>query len=307
MQKATHINVGLTTSLLLLIKTATFNIFYVFYLIISLFQDLDHPQGTLARKLKVTLPFKHRGFSHTLLFILITQGLINLGLIFGLNIHLSSSDQLVLFVLLHAHLFADIWTVSGFPYLYPFYKWDIKIPWISIFKTGTNGEYFFNFVVTGINIFLIYFIIKTGLIQKLSESVQATQEMVLSSQKFLIVTLVLFLIFGIHLISVELKNLKRDTVTLGKTIFSMILTLTLTVVSVVTVSLLVQHFIFPEIDILYFGLGSIVITIFSAFALFNKHLEFISKSAGYLINIWVLVVFFILTFNVFGLSDYLIK
>lgn len=307
MQKATHINVGLTTSLLLLIKTLNFNIFYVFYLIISLFQDLDHPQGTLARKLGFTLPFKHRGFSHTLLFILIVQGLINAALFFWLDIKLTNVDQIILFVLLHAHLLADIWTVSGFPYLYPFYKWDIKIPGISIFKTGTNGEYFFNFVITALNIWLIYFIIKSQLLTKLVESVKSTQDLVLSSPKFLIVTLILFIIFGIHLISVELKNLKRDTVRLGKTIFSMLLTLTLTIVSVVTVSLLIQHFIFPEIDVLYFLLGSIVVTIFSAFALFNKHLEFISKSSGYLVNAAVLVVFFILTFNVFGVSDYLLK
>lgn len=82
MQKATHINVGLTTSLSLLIQTATFNIFFVFYIIFALIQDWDHAQGSLAQKFGISLPFKHRGFTHTLLFILLAQIGINLGFIF---------------------------------------------------------------------------------------------------------------------------------------------------------------------------------------------------------------------------------
>lgn len=307
MQKATHINVGLTTTLLLIIKTTIYSIFYIFYIIFALIQDWDHSQGSLAQKFGISLPFKHRGFTHTLLFILLAQLGINLGFIYLGNLTLTFKDQIILFFLLHSHLFADIWTVWGIPYLWPIYKKPITIPGISQFTTGTNGEYFFNLVITGINIFLIYYIISSEILQKIAKTIESTQTLVLSSPKFFFGTLILFFIFGIHLISTEIKEVSKNTIKLGKTIFKMILTLIITFISIIIVSFLIQHFIFPEINIMYFIIWTILLTIFSVFVLFNKHLEFISKSSSYIVNIVILAIFFILTFNVLNLSQYLIK
>lgn len=303
MQKATHINVWLTTTLLLIINTLSFNIFVLFYYIISLIQDADHWQGTFAKKFWFSLPFKHRGFTHTLLFIILLQGLINLLFTFWLWIPLLLLDNIFLFILLHAHLFADIFTVSWLPYLWPFYNWNIKIPWISIFRTWTNWEYFFNFVITLINIFLIYLFISGDYINRISWILE-TQNLITSSPLGIIITFILFILFSYHLVKVEFKNLKKDTKELWKKVINMIFNLIFTWLFLFISSIALQHFVFPIYDLIYFLWWAFLLTLTSWIIMFNKHLEFISKTGSYLINILVIIFIFLISFNIFWITKY---
>jgi len=307
MQKATHINVWLTTVLATIIKTATFNIFYSFYLFFSLLPDLDHNKSSLTKKIWFSLPFKHRWFSHTLLFIIIIQWLINLGFYFWLWIKIELIDQLVLFVLLHSHLLADIFTVSGLPYLYPFYSKSIKVPWVSIFSTWKNWEYFFNLAITWINLFLIYWIFSKDILTILNDSIVKTQEFATSSWTVIWIFSFVFFLLWFHLISSEIKNAKKDISKLWKTFSSMVIKTLISFVVLFLLGVILHYQVFPEISLISFFLWTVVLTIISLFVLFTKHLEFISKSSWYLINIFALIVITILTFNPLNISNYLLN
>lgn len=308
MQKSTHINIWLTTTLWLIYATATFNIFFLYYYFISLIPDLDHNRWTLTSKLWFSLPFRHRWFTHTLLFILILQGVINISFYFlytkfWIGNVLTIEDNKILFILLHAHLFADIFTVSWIPYLYPFIKKSIKIPWISIFSTWKTGEYFFNIVVSIINILLLYLIYKSWILTNLNW-LKKTQEFILTNNLVSWIILITFIILGAHLISYEIKKIWKDTKNSIKKIWKMFINLVWTIVFLSIIWIGINYYI-PTIDIIFILLWIISLTIVSFVVQFNKHIELLSKTTWYILNIFVLLVIFLMSFNIINFNNFM--
>jgi len=303
MIKSTHINVWLTTSLLLIINTLTFNIFFIFYMIFSLFADLDHWQWSLNKKLKIKLPFKHRGFSHTLLFQIIITWLV--GYLFtSLGYEVTKIDYLIIFWLLLSHLLADIFTVSWFPFFWPLFKKRITIPWISVIKTSTKGEFIFNLLVTFFNLYLLFYIFSKGFYHQITW-IDKTSNFVTSSIWIEIGIFIAFFLFWYHIISSEIKNLKHDTKRLWKKFLQISKNLVIWFIILSVISYLLQNNLFKDIPLLNFILGSIILVIIQWIALFYKDIEFISKSSWYLVNIIVLIWYIFITFNFFWYSNYI--
>lgn len=180
MWRPTHINMTISLAIMLFLHTNVLYLFYIFTPFFAILPDLDHHRGYAKNKLWVRLPFKHRGFTHTLLFILLTILIINVwGFYFATDIISNDwfllqnffnymlvekwSSNLILFILLHWHLIGDFLTPEGVPYLYPIIKKRFAIP---ITKTSAEpgkynitGEMYINFFFTIFNLAAIWYII----------------------------------------------------------------------------------------------------------------------------------------------------
>lgn len=296
MQKATHINVGLTVTLGLILAYSRFDILFPFYVLIALLPDLDHGQSTLNKKFGIKLPFKHRGFTHTLLFIILCVVLLALLFYAVITwIQLDKTQLLIWFILFHSHILWDLFTVSWIPYFWPVFK-NFRIPWISIIKTGTSWEWFFNLWISGLNIWLIYFLLQNEIWKNegFINSVKIVNSIVAESPTTLFVTLGLFLFLVVHLISSELKNVKKDITNLWAyftSLFSVVLSVTV-IVWLIWFAL-VKLTTFP---LEYVYIGSVVAIAWTTFIKLYQNIEFVSKSFGYIINFIALAIFTILMF-----------
>lgn len=112
----------------------------------SLFADIDHPKSWIANKVSVigsiiSSLFKHRGFLHTPLFVLITWALIS----YAIPIWLYRSVELCRVILfckgfipgMLSHLILDTLNVQGIMWLFPISTKRLHI--LSI-RTGGVGE-----------------------------------------------------------------------------------------------------------------------------------------------------------------------
>ncbi|MDO5707603.1 MAG: metal-dependent hydrolase [Andreesenia angusta] len=128
----------------------------------SALPDIDHPGSLLARKLNIfgkliSKIFSHRGFTHSLLFIII---LIIIKNIFK-NYFDYPDSQLFEFGFLgiivgsSMHIFMDLFVGNGTKLLFPIYKKKI---YISKIKSGTKLEAFFiKLVLIVLCILLLYY------------------------------------------------------------------------------------------------------------------------------------------------------
>lgn len=181
MMRATHVNQTLTVWLLILINTMTFSIYLFFAPIIALIADADHHASFLTRFLKFKMPFKHRWFTHTLVFVLLMMFLFNVILFTYQNFDIilnkwnpftwdtisafldwQKINNMYLFILFHGHLLWDFFTTRWIPYFYPIFKWSVWIPLFSCWEWknwNITGEMYVNFLHSVMNIWLLSFII----------------------------------------------------------------------------------------------------------------------------------------------------
>ena len=173
MLRSTHVNQTLTVWLATVILSMNFSIVMFFLPILAIIQDWDHHAGFMRKYFKIKLPFKHRGFTHTLLFILLLIIIINLVEYLILNwwnfnkemiltfINENKTQNIFLFILLHGHLLGDFLTKRGIPYFFPLFNKNI---WLGLFSTHNSkdgkstGEMKLNFVHSIINIILLWYI-----------------------------------------------------------------------------------------------------------------------------------------------------
>jgi len=174
MLRSTHVNMTLTVWLSTMIMSSSFSLHLFFVWIYAILQDSDHHAWFFKNTFWFSLPFKHRWFTHTLLFILLVMLLINISIfshkmwydvtqILSMDnirnyIEGAKIDNMFLLLLLHWHLLWDFLTQRWIPYLWPFFKWNI---WLGIFTTGEKtgwdltGEMVLNFLFSIINIGLL--------------------------------------------------------------------------------------------------------------------------------------------------------
>lgn len=304
MQKATHINVGLTTTLVSLLTLSQFNIFVIFYVLWSLLPDLDHWQSVLNRKFGIKLPFGHRWFTHTLLFIVLMCWLLNLIAHYAW-ITLTNKDQILIFILLHSHILADVFTVSSVPYLWPLIKQPIVIPWVSIFKTWTNGEFIFNLIVSIVNLCLVVYVLFGWVLTRMKDSIIQTQHFVSSSSTTLVTTGIIFILLVIYVIWGEIRSTKKYINTIGDTFIGLLsVFLTSVVISGIIGWGIIKTTSFnPQWVIL--GISTVVII--SLLIKLNKHIEFLSKSLGYLLTTFFISFLTLITFNPLNMWNRIIE
>lgn len=156
MLKASHVNVGATVALSSVIVTGgTFSPFLLFYPLLSLLDDADHHSSSATKALGLQLPgATHRGYSHSLFFNAVVAILIFAGF-FGFY-SLTQTDFYVLLAISFSHLLGDVITKRKIPAFYPFYKGNVGIPLIT---TGSIAEKIITFILSFVNIGLVYYII----------------------------------------------------------------------------------------------------------------------------------------------------
>jgi len=137
-------------------------VFVVAMLFGSLFPDIDEPESYIGRKLKplsimFSLIFRHRGFTHTLLFSLLP--------LLIAYIFFNDINKYALFSLyglsagMFAHCIGDMFTKGGIRgFLFPFYtnKRVVIMPYSLRFITNSIEEYFVIVILK--TIVVIYFI-----------------------------------------------------------------------------------------------------------------------------------------------------
>ena len=137
----THVAFGILAGLLTLRFAQVSNeLLFIALVIVGVFlPDVDHPESTINRSLKVTkiIPifFKHRGFFHSIFAAVAVCAAIwyYVGFIYGFG----------LFIGYISHLASDALTVSGVNFLHPFFKFKVRGP----VRTGTITEVFVFFLV----------------------------------------------------------------------------------------------------------------------------------------------------------------
>ncbi|MBO8161356.1 MAG: metal-dependent hydrolase [Thermosipho sp. (in: Bacteria)] len=95
----------------------------------SLLPDCDNEHAPMGSIIPLWLVLKHRTFTHSVFFILLSLLVCLINFYFGFG----------LFVGVVVHILSDMLTVMGCPLLYPISKRYISI---SRFKTGSSGEDF---------------------------------------------------------------------------------------------------------------------------------------------------------------------
>lgn len=240
MLRATHVNMTLTATLLYIISSGFFSIHCLYVSFYAIIQDWDHHKSFLTNYFKISLPFKHRGFTHTLLFVLLFILFINI-LGFSYNVYdwnyellLSSFIEFFwtqkvnnsfLFVMLHGHLLGDLLTKKGIPYLYPIYKWNI---WLGLFTTGEgqngkiSGEMYLNFWHTIANVYLFSYLAYNW--ADYSESFNNTIWNIVQSWwlNLILILVVLQMIFVFALFFNDMKRVSNYTKKLIKNTFKVL-------------------------------------------------------------------------------------
>jgi inner membrane protein len=121
----THIAGGILASMYFCFGDVTSSALLV---IGSLFPDIDHGGSVLGKNIPLIHRFfKHRGFTHSFVFLLIT---------YFLNVWLSIGCCV--------HIFMDMLTERGVQFLWPFER-KFRLPFARFFKTGGWFETFVRF------------------------------------------------------------------------------------------------------------------------------------------------------------------
>lgn len=304
MQKATHINVGWTTLLSLVLFTGSFSFIYLFYIFLALLPDLDHHQGALTKKLGIKLPFKHRWFTHTLIMcILVSIWLYYL----ASSLWLATIGFISILILAHSHILWDLFTVSWIPYFWPVIK-NFRIPWISIVKTWSNGEWIFNLIVSFINLFLIYLVtVKYNILEL--QGLAETSKNILSSTWLLIGLWIWTFILGYHIVSSEIKYLKKNTTKMISVVWRNIIKSLANWIVIWSILYGLVIYILPYLgtiepwfitnkSLVSFWLlwWWVMIYLYNLYNIFKGDIEFISKTLWYVINIFIFLTIIVLTF-----------
>lgn len=156
MLKASHVNVGATVALSSVIVTGgTFSPFLLFYPLLSLLDDADHHSSSATKALGFQLPgATHRGYSHSILFNAAVAIAIFAG--FSAFYPLTQTDFYILLAISFSHLAGDFVTKRKIPAFYPFFKGNVGVPLIT---TGSIAEKIITFILSFVNIGLVYYII----------------------------------------------------------------------------------------------------------------------------------------------------
>ncbi|WWO97355.1 MAG: metal-dependent hydrolase [Candidatus Dasytiphilus stammeri] len=106
----------------------------------SLLPDIDHPRSLIGQRFKclsypIAYIFGHRGFTHSLLAVIVCGYLIRKILI------LPSDVQYGMLIGYIGHLIADFFTSAGIPFLWPL-SWRFRFPFFHM-STGKTPERFF--------------------------------------------------------------------------------------------------------------------------------------------------------------------
>ncbi|AZP36263.1 Inner membrane protein YdjM [Candidatus Annandia adelgestsuga] len=117
--------------------------------------DLDHPNSIIGKKFYYISKlfykfFGHRGFTHSILSIIIFYYILNLLIFF--NLYIPKYIIYSLIIGYTSHIIGDMFTYNGVPLLWPC-KWKFTI---FIFKKKKNKEKKFCFIFFLISIFLYF-------------------------------------------------------------------------------------------------------------------------------------------------------
>jgi len=322
MLRATHVNQTMTVWLLYLIKSMKFSIVMFFLPILAIIQDWDHKQWFLTKHFKISIPWKHRWFTHTLLFILLLIWIIDISVYFiianSTNNPISVQwfidffksikfDNIVLLIILHWHLLGDILTKQWIPYFYPFYKKNIKIPLFSTRnkenKYDITWEMWLNFFHSVINILLISYIVSRWdtFWNIILEPIKHLKNS--GNQWLLIAFLLAEIIFIIMLFYSDIKKsvdyMKNFYKNIFRVLFFMFIWLLISwiIFVVLTITNINLTEIFKQLTnieinvnlnmILYISL--ILFNIFLALRLTKKYIVSLSSSIAYVINVFYIL------------------
>ena len=140
----THLAFGFLAGLLALniFNPANVILFFTLVLIGSILPDIDHPKSKIGRKIKIIgFLFEHRGFFHSLLFLIFLY-------IFSVLLFKNNSFILPLFIGYSSHLFIDSFNHLGIMPLHPLSRFRIK----GFVKTGALAETMLFFGLVAIDI-----------------------------------------------------------------------------------------------------------------------------------------------------------
>jgi len=322
MLRATHINMTLSVWLWTLILSNSFSIHLFFAWLYAIIQDWDHHRWHFANVFWFSLPFKHRWFTHTLLFVILIMLLINISIftykmwfdlwkIFNYNnllsfLNESKTDNMFLFLLLHWHLIWDFLTKRWIPYFYPFLKWNI---WLWLFTTWENKngnltwEMILSFFHSILNIFMIWFIIVNY--QHFYSIIEPKVKWLLSNDiQVLIIFFLLQLIFIWFLFMKDIKNyiwnfkdfairlLKVITYSIIWIIISLILIWILYIFNINLSTImynLSNWYIYINWLNLYFILFITMVYLWYSLYLTKKYLVSIASTIAYIINVTYII------------------
>lgn len=329
MLRATHVNMTLTAWLSTMIMTDSFSLHLLFVWVYWILADWDHHAWFMKNVFWFSLPFKHRWFTHTLLFVLLIMLFINLSIYsYNLNYDLSQitnitnilsffeankTNNLFLLILLHWHLAWDFLTQRGIPYLWPFFKWNI---WFGLFTTGEksgwnlSGEMVLNFLFSIANILLLsYLFVNHTHYYNIIEPVINNLVNSWNAKTFLIFVW-LQLIFILFLFARDIKNYIWNFKDFTQRIFKVLTLSFFWFLISVWIVFVISFFSIDLSQILsnlsngkiliewlntYFIMLSIIISIWYALYLTKKYIVSIASSIAYIINVtYILISFFIL-------------
>lgn len=234
-----------------------FSIFYLLIPFLAILPDADHGQDSISKKLGFKIvPWKHRGWSHTIYFPFVVIGLFYL-LSHFFNLWLVLWDYIVLWIIIFSHTLGDIFTVSGIRPLYvPWMKnfisnMKVKIP---LATTWHSSEYIVLTIATSAFIFLLYKIFASGTINVFLDGYKTfmnNTELALFPVIFLSVTLLILLFF----LGKELLSFKENTFVILKYFFKLVGILLITGI----VAFIVYYFLKgnPNGMLAVYGVGAI--------------------------------------------------
>lgn len=128
------------------ISNAEILIFILFFLIGSLFPDIDEPNSKISKILPnfisyiINVTFGHRGFTHNILGIVVVAGSISYSFIY-FNFKYSLSMSIGFFLGYIFHIFGDLVTYLGIKSFWIFNNYYSKIGIMNNFLVGSIHEY----------------------------------------------------------------------------------------------------------------------------------------------------------------------
>lgn len=105
-------------------------------LLTSLLPDIDHPKSVLGQRLSwiatpIARTFGHRGFTHSLLAIIVGSMLFRLGFLCAWSVPTDVMQAMIIGYF--SHLLADMITPAGVPLLWPC-RWRFRFPLLNSYK-----------------------------------------------------------------------------------------------------------------------------------------------------------------------------
>ena len=148
MQAKTHLMFAFLASLFFVYLIPAMVFYIPLILLGGLLPDLDHPNSKLGRKIwplskLFNLIFGHRGFFHSLLFVII---------IFILVSYFSTIFAFAISIGILTHLLSDALTISGVAFFYPLSKFKIR----GFIRTGSWLESIVYLSLYIISTFIVY-------------------------------------------------------------------------------------------------------------------------------------------------------